>query len=112
MELTACIKGLEALTHKRSVIVYSDSQYVVNGIEKGWARKWKANGWKRTANEMAENSDLWARLLDICDKHNVTFRWVRGHDGNRENERCDVLAVEMTHCSDLPPDHGYRSKSG
>jgi ribonuclease HI len=112
MELTACIKGLEALAHRHSVIVYSDSQYVVNGIEKGWARKWKKNDWKRSTNEKAENSDLWDRLLDACDKHDVKFKWVRGHDGNRENERCDVLAVEMSHCSDLPPDHGYRSKSG
>jgi ribonuclease HI len=110
MELTACIIGLESLDRRHSVVVYSDSQYVVNGIEKGWARKWKANNWKRTAHEMAENSDLWARLLDACDKHEVKFRWVRGHDGNRENERCDVLAVEMSHCDDLPPDHGYRPK--
>jgi len=112
MELTACIKGLEALARKQSVIVFSDSQYVVNGIEKGWARKWKKNDWKRTEREMAENSDLWAQLLDACDKHEVKFKWVRGHDGNRENERCDVLAVEMSHCDDLPPDHGYRSKTG
>lgn len=111
MELTACIKGLEALPRQQTVIVFSDSQYVVNGIEKGWARKWKTNGWKRTANEMAENSDLWAKLLDACDKHDVKFRWVRGHDGNTENERCDVLAVKMSHCDDLPIDHGYRSKS-
>ena len=112
MELTACIKGLEALARRQSVIVFSDSQYVVNGIEKGWARKWKSNGWKRTAHEMAENSDLWSQLLDACDKHDVKFKWVRGHDGNRENERCDVLAVEMSHSADLPPDHGYRNKSG
>jgi ribonuclease HI len=111
MELTACIMGLESLTKRHSVVVYSDSQYVVNGIEKGWARKWKSNDWKRTAREMAENSDLWARLLEACDKQDVTFKWVRGHDGNRENERCDVLAVEMSHCADLPPDHGYRSKT-
>ena len=107
MELTACIKGLEALERTSLVIVYSDSQYVVNGMEKGWARRWKKNDWKRNKDEIAENSDLWSRLLDICEKHTVSFSWVRGHDGNQENERCDALAVEQTQRDDLPPDHGY-----
>jgi ribonuclease HI len=108
MELTACIKGLEALEQKCPVVVYSDSQYVVNGITKGWARRWKSNNWMRTGDEPAENSDLWSRLLELCDEHEVRFQWVRGHNGNRENERCDTLAVEMTRQGDLPPDHGYK----
>ena len=112
MELTACIKGLEALDLKCPVTVFSDSQYVVNGIEKGWAIRWKRNNWKRNKTDTAENSDLWSKLLDLCEKHDVSFRWVRGHDGNRENERCDQLAVEMTRRGDLPPDHGYNEKSG
>jgi ribonuclease HI len=110
MELTACITGLEALKRSSSVIVYSDSSYVVNGIEKGWARRWKENDWMRNKNEIAENSDLWSRLLDLCEKHTVRFSWVRGHDGNPENERCDELAVEQTHRRGLPPDHGYGKK--
>jgi ribonuclease HI len=110
MELTACITGLEALERPSSVIVYSDSSYVVNGIEKGWARRWKENDWMRNKNEIAENSDLWSRLLDLCEKHTVRFSWVRGHDGNPENERCDALAVEQTHRRGLPPDHGYKKK--
>jgi ribonuclease HI len=110
MELTACIKGLEALERTASVIVYSDSQYVVNGMEKGWARRWKRNDWKRNKDEIAENSDLWSRLLEICDRHTVRFSWVRGHDGNEENERCDVLAVEQTRRSGLPQDRGYGKK--
>jgi ribonuclease HI len=110
MELTACIKGLETLSQKCPVLVYCDSQYVVNGIEKGWARRWKRNNWMRNENEKAENSDLWAQLLDLCEKHDVSFRWVRGHDGNAENERCDQLAVEMTRRGDLPPDCGYNGK--
>jgi ribonuclease HI len=112
MELTACIKGLQALEQRSSVTVYSDSQYVVNGMEKGWARRWQRNNWKRNKNETAENSDLWSQLLDVCEKHEVRFSWVRGHNGNRENERCDTLAVEMTRRDDLPPDHGYGNKSG
>jgi ribonuclease HI len=110
MELTACIKGLEALERTSSVIVYSDSQYVVNGMEKGWARRWKRNDWKRNKNEIAENSDLWSRLLELCDRHTVRFSWVRGHDGNEENERCDVLAVEQTQRHGLPQDRGYGKK--
>jgi ribonuclease HI len=110
MELIACIIGLEALERKAPVIVYSDSQYVVNGIEKGWARRWKENDWMRNKNEIAENSDLWSRLLDLCEKHIVRFSWVKGHDGNPENERCDALAVEQTQRNDLPPDPGYGKK--
>jgi ribonuclease HI len=110
MELTGCIIGLEALDRPSSVIVYSDSSYVVNGIEKGWARRWKENDWMRNKNEIAENSDLWSRLLDLCETHTVRFSWIRGHDGNPENERCDELAVEQTHRRGLPPDHGYVKK--
>jgi ribonuclease HI len=110
MELTACITGLEALARSSSVVVYSDSSYVVNGIEKGWARRWKKNDWMRNKDEIAENSDLWSRLLDLCEKHIVRFSWVRGHDGNPENEQCDALAVEQTHRDGLPPDRGYRKK--
>jgi ribonuclease HI len=110
MELTACIRGLEALERPSSVVVYSDSQYVVNGIEKGWARRWKESDWKRNKNEMAENSDLWSRLLDLCERHRVRFSWIRGHNGTPENERCDILAVEQTQKGDLPPDRGYGKK--
>ena len=110
MELMGCIKGLEALEEKCPVTVFCDSQYVVNGIEKGWARRWKQNNWKRNKTDTAENSDLWSTLLELCEKHDVSFRWVRGHDGNRENERCDELAVEMTRRGDLPPDCGYNEK--
>ncbi len=108
MELMGCIIGLEALDQRGAVTVYSDSQYVVNGMVKGWAKRWKRNNWMRNGNEPAENSDLWSRLLDVCEKHDVQFQWVRGHNGNPENEQCDKLAVEMSHGTDLPPDRGYR----
>jgi len=110
MELMGCIKGLEALEGPLPVSVYSDSQYVVNGISKGWAKRWRGNNWMRNRDEAAENSDLWARLLVLCEKHDVQFHWVRGHNGHPENERCDELAVEMTHRENLPPDHGYAKK--
>lgn len=92
MELLGAIIALESLKRPTRVILSTDSQYVVNGIEKGWAKKWRSNGWRRNKKEMALNPDLWARLLDAVEKHRVTFEWVRGHSGHAENERCDVLA--------------------
>jgi len=77
---------------------------VVNSIEKGWAKKWRANGWMRNKQESALNADLWARLLKLCEVHDVKFVWVRGHAGNPENERCDQLAVDAAKQPDLPPD--------
>lgn len=110
MELMGCIKALESLKGASPVTLHTDSQYVVNGIEKGWARRWKENNWMRTARDRAENSDLWELLLKLCDRHDARFKWVRGHVGNIENERCDRLAVAMTQESDLPPDSGYGKK--
>ena len=92
MELLGAIVALESLKRPCRVILSTDSQYVVNGIEKGWAKKWRANGWRRNKKEMALNPDLWGRLLDAVEKHSVKFEWVRGHNGHPENERCDVLA--------------------
>ena len=107
MELLAPIIGLSALNQSCRVTVYSDSRYVVDGIQKGWARTWRANGWMRNKKESAVNPDLWDRLLDLCDKHDVEFRWVRGHSGDPENERCDRLAVEASKGPDLAVDEGY-----
>ena len=111
MELMAPIKGLEALNQSCRVVVNSDSQYVVEGIEKGWAKRWRGNGWMRNRREQAINPDLWGRLLDLCEKHEVEFRWVRGHAGDPENERCDELAVQAAHQENLPQDDGYDSPS-
>ena len=107
MELTAAIVALQELRYPCAVTLYTDSQYVVNGINKGWAAKWKANGWMRTPTARAVNHDLWEELLELCEKHQVTFSWVRGHAGHAENERCDRLAVAETRRLDLPIDTGY-----
>jgi ribonuclease HI len=107
MELMACIAALETLDALAGVTLHSDSRYVVNGISKGWARKWRANGWMRTKNEAALNSDLWSRLLDLCEERRVRFVWVHGHAGNRENERCDELATEAAQGPNLREDHAY-----
>lgn len=93
MELMATITGFEALKTRCAVTVYTDSQYVVNGITKGWALKWKKNGWMRAKNQPAQNSDLWDRLLTLVGAHEVEFVWIKGHAGHPENERCDRLAV-------------------
>lgn len=92
MELMACIESLKALKSSGSVILFSDSTYVVNGIKKGWAKRWKKKGWMRNAKQPAENADLWKQLLELCDTNRVEFFWIKGHAGNRENERCDRLA--------------------
>ena len=106
MEILAVIKGLEALKTPSDVTVYSDSQYVVNAVTKGWARKWRAKDWWRTKDEKAKNPDLWARVLELCERHSVTFKWVKGHAGDEENERCDALATEAMQ-GPLVEDEGY-----
>ena len=94
MELTAVITGLSALKEPCAVTLYSDSKYIIDAIQKGWAKKWRANGWMRNAKDLALNPDLWEKLLDLLEKHEVTFVWVKGHAGHPENERCDQLAVQ------------------
>ena len=108
MELTAAIEGLRALKQPSKVTLYSDSRYLVDGMTKGWARSWRARGWKRSSREPALNADLWAQLLELSEKHQVTFVWLRGHAGDPENERCDQLSVQAASRPGLPPDPGYR----
>lgn len=93
MELTAVIEGLKALNEPCEVLITTDSQYVVNGIEKGWAVSWKQNGWRKKDKKPALNADLWDTLLTLIAIHRVSFHWVHGHQGHPENERCDALAV-------------------
>jgi ribonuclease HI len=108
MEIMAAIVGLEALTEKCKVTVYSDSQYLVNAIMKGWVERWRVNGWRRNKKEKALNPDLWERLLKLCAGHEVEFIWVRGHEGHPENERCDQLAREAAGRTGLAVDSGYK----
>ncbi len=107
MELLACIAGLSALKSPASVVLYSDSRYVVYGITKKWARNWQRRGWKKANGEPALNPDLWERLLALCDTHDVEFVWVKGHAGNPENERCDRLAVAAASGEALAVDENY-----
>ena len=92
MELTAAIRALEAITRKSPVRVYTDSQYVKNGITQ-WIHAWKKNGWRTSGKDPVKNADLWRRLDELGAQHDVAWHWVRGHSGHAENERADVLAV-------------------
>jgi ribonuclease HI len=107
MEILAAIKGLEALKEPCDATLYSDSQYLVNAIEKGWAERWQAAGWMRNKKDKAINPDLWEKLLDLCRGHKVRFEWLRGHAGHDENERCDELATAAARGSNLAVDEGY-----
>jgi ribonuclease HI len=107
MELMGVIVGLEALTKPCLVTLYSDSKYVVESVERGSVQKWSKNNWYRTKSEKAKNADLWERFLAIYSKHKVRFKWVKGHAGVPENERCDVLAVAAAQSYDTQPDEGY-----
>ena len=109
MELLAVIVSLEMLKKPCEVTIYSDSRYIVDAVNKGWARRWKANGWRRNKNEKAVNPDLWARLLTLLDTHDTEFRWVKGHAGNKGNERADALAVAAANGKDLAIDNGYET---
>ena len=93
MELMAAISALEALKEPCEVTLTSDSKYMIDSIEKGWARSWQSKGWKKADKSPALNPDLWERLLNLLDVHKVTFVWVRGHNGHPYNERCDTLAT-------------------
>lgn len=93
MELTAVIEALSALKEPCAVTLTSDSKYVIDAVTKGWVYGWQRNSWRKADKKPALNVDLWQRLLPLLQLHQVTFVWVKGHDGHPENERCDRLAV-------------------
>lgn len=107
MELLGAISGLEALTRRCKVTLYTDSKYIVDAVNKGWAERWRENGWRRNKKERAQNPDLWKWLLALLAKHDVEVRWVRGHSGDVGNERADALAVAARDGDNLAVDEGY-----
>lgn len=107
MELLAVIVGLETLTrHGLDVVIYSDSKYVVDAVEKRWVWGWAKKGFKDK-----KNPDLWRRFLDIYAKHNVKFKWIKGHNDHPYNERCDVLATQAADGKHLHVDHVFEQLS-
>ena len=109
MELLAAIIGLESLKQSSQVTLYTDSKYVSDAINLGWADTWRAKGWRKSGRGKVLNIDLWKRLLSLLDKHDVTFKWVKGHAGNPNNERCDQLAVKAAKGRNLSRDTGYEA---
>ena len=109
MELMAAIEALEALKQPCDVDLFSDSAYLVNSVSKGWARKWQANGWRRSPGGIVPNWDLWQRLLDLAEIHTLRLQWVRGHAGHEENERCDALATAAAADTPTAIDAGYET---
>tara|TARA_B100000609_G_C17095072_1_gene371392 strand:- start:285 stop:764 length:480 start_codon:yes stop_codon:yes gene_type:complete len=107
MELLAVIVGLESVkTLKSDIVVYSDSKYVVNAVEKGWLFNWQKKNFKGK-----KNPDLWMRFLSVYKKHSVRFLWVKGHNNNTENERCDRLAVSAAEGTGLVSDIWYENQN-
>ncbi|MBQ2383886.1 MAG: ribonuclease HI [Oscillospiraceae bacterium] len=95
MELTAVIRGLQRLKEPCIVELYSDSKYVIDGLQKGWAEGWRKRGWVKSDKKPALNPDLWGELLDLTARHQMRYHWIKGHAENEKNERCDQLAVEQ-----------------
>ena len=96
MELTAVIRGLEALKEPCHVELYSDSKYVIDALEKGWAKSWQAKNWRKPDKKPALNPDLWEKLLALTEIHTLSYHWVKGHADNPKNNRCDELAVAQS----------------
>ncbi len=109
MELLAVIVALETLrAYGRPVDLFSDSSYVVNAVNKGWAVRWEQGGWRRVDGGDVANIDLWQKLLDLTNALDLRLYWLKGHAGHPENERCDVLAGLAAKSEDLSTDQGYR----
>jgi ribonuclease HI len=109
MEITAAIKGLQALKQPCKVTLFSDSKYVVDSMAKGWALAWQRKGWRRHRKAPVLNADLWKTLLSLCQTHEVQFEWIKGHAGHPENERCDVLSMQFLQMKELAIDEGFES---
>jgi len=107
MEILAVIVGLKALKEPCSVELYSDSKYVVDAINKGWALKWRRDNWMRNKKDKALNADLWKELLNLLETHKVKFIWVKGHANNVENNRCDQLATAAAATGNKEIDYNY-----
>jgi len=107
MELMAVIKGLEALKRQGTPVkLYTDSQYVANAVNKGWVFDWERKHFRKKKNQ-----DLWIRFLEQYRRHNITLFWLKGHNNDTENERCDILAVNASKQNDLSEDTGYIPES-
>lgn len=108
----AAIQGLAALTEPCNVELRTDSQYLRNAVEKGWLKTWQKNAWRKADKKPVLNVDLWHLFLEQMSRHSLVLRWVRGHAGHAENERCDALAREWAGKTNLPPDEVFETVCG
>ena len=104
MELLAVIDALKTLKESCDATIYTDSRYVADALNKGWLKSWQARNWRKADKKPVLNVDFWKALLPLLEKHRVTFKWVKGHNDNPENERCDRLAVAAAEGNNLVPD--------
>ncbi len=111
MEMMAAIAGLEALFETCEVTLHTDSQYLAKGFNQRWVEGWKQRGWKTSGKQPVKNKDLWKRLDALNAKHEIHWKWVKGHAGNRENERCDELATSAAEGKNLIDDEGFVDRS-
>ncbi|HUF38074.1 MAG TPA: ribonuclease HI [Anaerolineales bacterium] len=109
MEMMAVIAALEALKQPAQVRLFTDSKYVQNGIT-SWVKRWVLNGWKTTNKRPVKNRDLWEQLLRLTGRHSIEWKWLKGHAGHRENERCDELANKASREGNLKVDAGFIGK--
>ncbi len=107
MEITAALRALEALTEPCRVILFTDSRYLCDAVEKRWLSAWQKNGWKTAAKKPVKNRDLWERLVPLLARHQVSIHWLEGHAGHPQNERADTLAKEAASRPSLPRDDGF-----
>ena len=107
MELMAVISALESLSESCQVLLHSDSKYVIDALTKNWLKGWKRKGWTKSDKKPVLNQDLWRRLDAAASRHEMTWKWVKGHAGNPLNERCDELVHEAIDAGNLQTDQGY-----
>lgn len=109
MELLGAIRGLQALTEACTVELHSDSIYVIKAMRERWVDRWRDKGWRTANKQPVANQDLWQQLVEAAGAHTVTWKWVKGHAGNPDNERCDELATTAARQRGLPVDDGYET---
>jgi len=109
MEILAALVGLESIKEPCEVTVYSDSKYLIDAMSKGWIHGWKKKGWSRGPGKPLKNADLWKRMYQVIPKHKIHWKWVKGHAGHPENERCDILATTAADRPNNPPDTGFKA---
>jgi len=108
MEILAALAGIQALREPCDVTVISDSKYLVDTMSKGWIHGWKKKGWSRGPNKPLKNADLWKKMSAAVESHQMHWRWVKGHAGQAENERCDALATHAADQPNNPVDEGFQ----